>query len=146
MTRAISSLEDPDEALSGSGVLSSLLSLFSVLHGVRDRLQPSRRRTPRLVLGRACRFQFGSTVLAGTTRDISFVGVSAVGVSAVFPDAHEVHFTAGVLSIEEVELSDQLFSGTLFLGVDTPLSPLYLGYGRAEGGSEEFYVFIGRAF
>ena len=47
---------------------------------------------------------------------------------------------------EEVEPGDQLFSGTLFLGVDTPLSPLYLGYGRAEGGPEEFYVFVGRAF
>ena len=48
--------------------------------------------------------------------------------------------------VEEVEPGDQLFSGTLFLGVDTPFSPLYLGYGRAEGGPEEFYVFVGRAF
>ena len=49
-------------------------------------------------------------------------------------------------AVEEVEPGDQLFSGTIFLGLDTPFSPFYLGYGRAEGGSEEFYVFVGRAF
>jgi NTE family protein len=49
-------------------------------------------------------------------------------------------------AVEEVEPGDQLYSGTIFLGVDTPFSPLYLGYGQAEEGPEEFYVFIGRAF
>jgi NTE family protein len=37
-----------------------------------------------------------------------------------------------------------LKSGSLFLGVDSPVGPLYLGYGRAADGSSSAYLFLGR--
>jgi NTE family protein len=37
-----------------------------------------------------------------------------------------------------------LKSGSLFLGLDSPIGPLYLGYGRAAGGSSSLYLFLGR--
>jgi NTE family protein len=37
-----------------------------------------------------------------------------------------------------------LRSGSLFLGVDTPLGPFYLGYGRTGHGYESLYMFLGR--
>lgn len=37
-----------------------------------------------------------------------------------------------------------LKSGSLFLGVDSPIGPLYLAYGRAAGGQYAFYLFLGK--
>jgi NTE family protein len=37
-----------------------------------------------------------------------------------------------------------IYSASLVLGVDTPLGPLYLGYGHANKGYGSFYVFLGR--
>jgi NTE family protein len=34
----------------------------------------------------------------------------------------------------------------LWTGVDTPIGPIYLGYGFAEGGENAFYVALGRVF
>jgi NTE family protein len=47
--------------------------------------------------------------------------------------------------------SDASFGGTrkdasLFLGLDTPIGPVYLGTGFEERGSEMFYLFLGRTF
>ncbi|MEJ0035085.1 MAG: patatin-like phospholipase family protein [Gammaproteobacteria bacterium] len=46
---------------------------------------------------------------------------------------------------------DASFGGTrkdasLFLGLDTPIGPVYLGTGFEERGSEMFYLFLGRTF
>ncbi|MCW7538548.1 patatin-like phospholipase family protein [Aquabacterium sp. A7-Y] len=37
-----------------------------------------------------------------------------------------------------------LRSAALFFGVDTPVGPLYLGYGRAHRGFDGFYLYLGR--
>jgi NTE family protein len=37
-----------------------------------------------------------------------------------------------------------LKSASLFLGVDSPVGPLYLGYGRAADGNSSYYFFLGR--
>jgi NTE family protein len=37
-----------------------------------------------------------------------------------------------------------LKSGSLFLGLDSPVGPLYLGYGRAADGNSGWYLFLGR--
>jgi NTE family protein len=37
-----------------------------------------------------------------------------------------------------------LKSAALFFGLDSPIGPLYLGYGRAEGGNSSFYFYLGR--
>ncbi|XOV87135.1 MAG: patatin-like phospholipase family protein [Pseudomonadota bacterium] len=44
---------------------------------------------------------------------------------------------------DEITPSDLLFSGLLMLGMDTPLGPLYFGYGKTETDSEAFYVRLG---
>jgi NTE family protein len=35
-------------------------------------------------------------------------------------------------------------AGSIFLGIDTPLGPAYVAYGRASGGSGAAYLFLGR--
>ena len=39
-----------------------------------------------------------------------------------------------------------LRSGSLFVGADTLIGPAYLGYGRAQDGSSNFYFYLGRPF
>ena len=46
----------------------------------------------------------------------------------------------------EVKISNSLFAGSLFLGADTFIGPVYLAGGLAEGGNSAFYLFIGRPF
>jgi NTE family protein len=60
-------------------------------------------------------------------------GVSAE-IGNIFPDIHEVTW------------SDLKPSGSLFLGVDTFLGPLYLGYGMTEGGNQNVFLVLGRLF
>jgi NTE family protein len=45
---------------------------------------------------------------------------------------------------EQPELRDLIYSATLFFGVDTGFSPVYVGWGKAEGGTSEFYLFVGQ--
>jgi NTE family protein len=49
-------------------------------------------------------------------------------------------------SAGEAGLGDLIYSGTLFLGVNTKFIPVYLGFGLAEGGNSAEYLFIGRPF
>ncbi len=48
--------------------------------------------------------------------------------------------------VEEIDFGDLAYSGTLFAGLDTLLTPIYLGWGLAEGGRSEVYLFIGAPF
>ncbi len=61
----------------------------------------------------------------------------------------------GGLSLEVGKVGDPLISGnpdgvlksgSLFVGIDTPLGPAYLAYGQASTGSSSLYFFLGRAF
>ena len=36
-----------------------------------------------------------------------------------------------------------IVGGSLFLGFDTPLGPVFLGYGRSERGAESWYLTFG---
>lgn len=40
--------------------------------------------------------------------------------------------------------SDLLKSASIFLAVDSPLGPVYLGYGRAKDSNNSFYFYLGR--
>ena len=40
-------------------------------------------------------------------------------------------------------LSDTITAGSLFLGLDNALAPIYFGYGMADTGDSSFYLFIG---
>ena len=37
-----------------------------------------------------------------------------------------------------------LKSAAMFLGLDSPVGPLYVGYGRASGGQYSWYLFLGK--
>jgi len=47
---------------------------------------------------------------------------------------------------DDIGLSDSIYAGSLFLGADTFIGPVYLAYGHAEGGNSAYYIFLGRAF
>ena len=42
--------------------------------------------------------------------------------------------------------SNALLGGGVFLGLDTILGPIYLGYGHAEQGNNSVYLYLGRIF
>jgi NTE family protein len=41
---------------------------------------------------------------------------------------------------------DVELSGGPFVGVDTPLGPLYFAYSHGEGGHDQIYLYLGRNF
>lgn len=46
----------------------------------------------------------------------------------------------------DMSLGDAISTGSVWLGTDTVLGPVYVSYGRAEGGRESIYFFMGRPF
>ena len=46
----------------------------------------------------------------------------------------------------DIALNDMIQAGSIFLGLNTFLGPIYVAYGRAEGANEAVYFFIGRPF
>jgi NTE family protein len=46
-------------------------------------------------------------------------------------------------SRSQVDLGSLIYAGSLFLGVQTPLGPLFLGYGYAQGGHNSVYLTFG---
>jgi len=47
---------------------------------------------------------------------------------------------------KDMRLDDMILSGLLMLGVDTPLGPVYVGYGKAEAHESAFYLQLGHLF
>ena len=45
-----------------------------------------------------------------------------------------------------ISFGDSIFGGSFWAGVSTPVGPVYVGIGRAEGGESAFYVTLGRIF
>ena len=41
---------------------------------------------------------------------------------------------------QTVNLGELVYAGSAFLGVDTPIGPLYLAHGHAEGGFDDEFV------
>jgi len=46
----------------------------------------------------------------------------------------------------QVSLGDLRPAALVFFGADTIIGAVYLGYGRADGGEDSFYLFLGRPF
>lgn len=44
------------------------------------------------------------------------------------------------------EFERRVLGASLFAGADTPLGPLYVGYGHADGGRQSVYIFFGKLF
>jgi NTE family protein len=47
---------------------------------------------------------------------------------------------------EAVSHKDLILSGSLYLGTDTSLGPIALGYGRTDDNSKAFYFYLGKTF
>jgi len=45
---------------------------------------------------------------------------------------------------DDITLTNSIFAGSLFIGMDTFIGPVYLAGGLAEGGHSALYLFIGR--
>ena len=47
---------------------------------------------------------------------------------------------------DDITLSNTIMAGSLFLGADTFIGPVYLAGGLAEGGNSALYLYVGRPF
>jgi NTE family protein len=47
---------------------------------------------------------------------------------------------------DDIKLDTLIPAGSVFLGLDTFLGPVYVAYGYAEGGRDAFYFYLGRGF
>jgi NTE family protein len=47
---------------------------------------------------------------------------------------------------KSASFGNTITAGSVFLGVDTAIGPLYLAYGRAEAGVYSFYIYLGPRF
>ncbi len=50
----------------------------------------------------------------------------------------------GVWEDKDDLFDDGIISGSVFLGADSPIGPLYIGYGHAEGGYDSIFFYLGR--
>jgi NTE family protein len=71
-----------------------------------------------------------------------------IGDLALFPAFAGISMELGNVwdSREDISSRDSILGGSFWAGVDTPVGPIYIGYGRAEGGEDAFYVSLGRVF
>jgi NTE family protein len=46
----------------------------------------------------------------------------------------------------DIGFDDTIFAGSAFIGADTPIGPLYFGYGRNDTGEGSLYLFLGPLF
>jgi NTE family protein len=84
-------------------------------------------------------------------QNVARIGTSyyrRIGDLALFPAFAGVSLELGNTwdSRGDISTGSAIFGGSLWAGVDTPIGPIYLGYGMAEGGRNAFYVFLGRVF
>jgi len=71
-----------------------------------------------------------------------------IGDLALFPAFAGVSVELGNVWAKRSEISAKsaIFGGSLWGGVQTPVGPVYVAYGHAEGGASAFYVYLGRVF
>lgn len=46
----------------------------------------------------------------------------------------------------DVGIDSLIYAGSVFVGIDSPLGPIFFGYGQAEGGNDSFYLSFGSLF
>ena len=109
--------------------LLSTGGLFNISGYQRDELSGRHTAVGRVIYYR----QFRSNPVRGLLDASLYVGGS-VELGNAWQDSSDVKF------------SNSLFAGSLFLGADTFIGPVYLAGGLAEGGNSAFYLFIGRPF
>ena len=48
--------------------------------------------------------------------------------------------------IDDIEFNNLITAGSLFIGLDTFIGPLYIAYGVAENNKSSFYFYLGKVF
>ncbi len=71
-----------------------------------------------------------------------------IGDLALFPAFAGVSMELGNVfeSRSDISTENSILGGSFWAGVSTPVGPVYVAIGRAEGGESAFYVFLGRIF
>ena len=85
----------------------------------------------------------------GLARAIAFRRVSRGGTGFFeFPAYLGVSLEAGNAwqTRDDVDWGDLVAAGSVFLGAESPLGPVYLAAGLSEGGAAGFYLLLGRTF
>jgi NTE family protein len=49
-------------------------------------------------------------------------------------------------SRDDISAKGSILGGSFWTGIRTPVGPIYVAYGRAEGGLDAFYITLGRVF
>ena len=103
-------------------------------------------------------YRFGGLFdLSGLGRStLSAQNVARIGASfyrrinnlALFPAFAGVSLEYGNIwaNRSEINFGNALLGGSLWIGLDTPVGPIYGAYGRTEEGSSAFYLVLGRIF
>lgn len=114
--------------------------------------------TPDGVAPLTSEFRFGGLFdLSGLGRQsVSAQNVGRIGASfyrrindlALFPAFAGVSLEYGDAwaSHSEISLSNALLGGSIWVGLDTPVGPVYGAYGRTREGDSAFYLVLGRIF
>ena len=67
--------------------------------------------------------------------------------SVSYPVYAGLSFEVGNVAEQRDELLDELIlAGSAFIGMETPLGPIYFAYGYAESGRDSLYLYLGRTF
>ena len=71
-----------------------------------------------------------------------------LGHSAFLPLYAGISFELGNVfeNRDDIGFSDSLLAGSVFIGADTFIGPVYIAHGRAEGSNSAFYIYLGRGF
>lgn len=75
-------------------------------------------------------------------------GFQKVGKNAVIPVYAGFTLEYGNVwqSRDDINAENSLFGGSLWLGIDSPIGPLYFARGQSEGGKSANYISLGRGF
>jgi len=92
---------------------------------------------------------FAQNQLSGD--DISYAGLRVEKIIGRLPMGLRGDMRAGVAletgkvgtPYTETQLTGRINSASIYLGGETPLGPVYLGYGRSDSGASSVYLFLG---
>jgi NTE family protein len=71
-----------------------------------------------------------------------------VGNFTLFPAFAGISMELGNVwsSRDDISAKGSILGGSFWTGIRTPVGPIYVAYGRAEGGLDAFYITLGRVF
>lgn len=110
--------------------------------------------TNRTIEGQGANALGGFLDLSGLQQDQLLGRHSGLLVTAYMQKLNKSHYFSAYLgaSLEigntwidssDIGFSSALTAGSVFIGVDSPIGPIYAAYGAAEGGEKSLYLIIG---